>query len=67
LPLSGREEAPESTIGGQTTCIVCFDGPKSHIAVPCAHQCLCGDCAAKVKICPYCRAPVQLWMEARVV
>ena len=28
--------APESTVGGQTTCIVCFTNPKSHSAVPCA-------------------------------
>ena len=31
---------PESTIGGDTTCIVCMVHPKSHIAVPCGHQSL---------------------------
>ena len=35
---TGRPEAPESTIGGQSTCIVCFTNPKSHAAVPCGHQ-----------------------------
>ncbi|EOD34430.1 hypothetical protein EMIHUDRAFT_228601 [Emiliania huxleyi CCMP1516] len=28
---------PESTMGGETTCIICFTDPKSHIATPCGH------------------------------
>jgi hypothetical protein len=67
--ITGRvhEEAPESTIGGQTTCIVCMVGPKSHLAVPCGHQLACERCTANMKICPYCRTPVQFWLMARVV
>ena len=38
-----EEDVPESTIGGQTTCIVCMVGPKSHLAVPCGHQVPRGD------------------------
>ena len=60
-------DEPESTIGGQTTCIVCFVHPKSHMAVPCSHQCVCASCAASLSECPYCRAPVQLWMQPRMV
>ena len=66
---AGRPEAPESTIGGQATCIVCFTGPKSHIAVPCGHQCACGECSAQMKECPVCRIPLlpaQMWMRVRV-
>ncbi|EOD19106.1 hypothetical protein EMIHUDRAFT_243276 [Emiliania huxleyi CCMP1516] len=33
---------PESTMGGETTCIICFTDPKSHIATPCGHVCACG-------------------------
>ena len=33
----GAPPVPESTIGGETTCIVCMARPKSHIAVPCGH------------------------------
>ena len=62
-----RNDMPESTIGGQTTCIVCMIGLKSHIAVPCGHQSVCANCSAKMQLCPYCREPVQLWMQARVV
>ena len=63
---TGRRAVPESTIGGQTTCIVCFVNPKSHIAVPCGHQCACGDCAAKMNECPVCRNPAREWMQVRV-
>ena len=31
--------APESTMGGETTCIVCFARVKSYAAVPCGHLC----------------------------
>ena len=64
---TGRPEVPESTLGGETTCIVCFVNPKTHMAVPCSHQCLCAGCAAKMSTCPYCMAPVQLWVQPRVV
>ena len=63
---TGRPEAPESTIGGQSTCIVCFTNPKSHVAVPCGHQCACGNCSALMQECPVCRTPVQTWVHVRV-
>ena len=63
---TGRPEPPESTIGGQSTCIVCFTNPKSHLAGPCGHQCACGDCSARMQECPVCRTPVQMWMHVRV-
>ena len=31
---TGRPEPPESTIGGQSTCIICFTNPKTHAAGP---------------------------------
>ena len=64
---TGRAEVPESTIGGDTTCIVCFENPKTHLAVPCGHQCACAQCSTKMKQCPYCRAPATLWVQARLV
>ena len=63
---TGRPEAPESTIGGQSTCIVCFVNPKSHIAVPCGHWCACGHCSAQMQECPVCRSPAREWMKVRV-
>ena len=57
----GREV--ESTVGGTTTCIVCFVGAKTHIAVPCGHLCLCESCAESMEDCPGCRQPVKMWMK----
>ena len=65
--LTGRHAVPESTIGGETTCIVCFANPKTHLAAPCGHQCACGPCSQLMQACPYCRAPVQLWVQQRMV
>jgi len=65
--ITGRNDAPASSFGGESTCIVCMSRLKTHLAVPCAHQCVCGTCAARMQLCPYCRAPVQAWFEVRVV
>ena len=65
--ITGRNAVPDSTIGGETTCIVCMVNPKSHLAVPCGHQCACGTCAEQMQHCPYCRAPVQQWVQQRLV
>jgi hypothetical protein len=64
-----KDGAPESSIGGQTTCIVCFTNPKTHVAVPCFHQCVCANCAARPEMrkCPYCREPVMMWKQPHVV
>ena len=64
---TGRPEAPESTIGGEMTCIVCFVNLKSHVAVPCGHQCACAVCSAQMNECPVCRTPVSIWTHVRVV
>jgi hypothetical protein len=64
---NGSSNHCESTIGGTTTCIVCFTGEKTHTAVPCGHQCACKQCSNKLKTCPYCRGVVSLWMHVRVV
>ena len=67
--ITGRNDVPESTIGGENTCIVCMALPKTHLAdaVPCGHQCACGTCAEQMQLCPYCRVPVQMWAQPRMV
>lgn len=61
----------ESTLGGETTCIICFAAPKTHLAVPCGHVCACGDCAQKLQAssrkCPYCSQLTTMWVEMRHV
>ena len=58
----------ESSNGGESTCIVCFTHPKTHIAVPCGHLCACAICSQRLPDgCPYCRASVMMWMRAHRV
>ena len=45
-------------------CIVCLDGERDHVLIPCGHLCLCGDCAASYGAddaeCPLCRKTVEM-------
>eukprot|EP00966_Prymnesium_polylepis_P190193 4407042-Prymnesium_polylepis.2 len=65
--ITGRDNVPESTIRGQSTCIVCFNNEKTHLAVPCGHQCVCSTCSARMERCPYCTADIIMWVQARIV
>ena len=62
-----RCDLPNSSIGGQTTCIVCMEMEKTHLAVPCGHQTVCFKCSKKFRECPYCRESVHAWVHVRVV
>ena len=59
-----------STIGGGTTCSICFLGVKSHAAVPCGHQFACRACAEAIRAnsqpCPMCRREISMFIEVRV-
>jgi len=49
-------------------CVVCLDGPKSHIFVPCGHQCVCFGCGALImgrqpRACPLCKLPSKSLMR----
>merc|ERR1712008_429970 len=45
----------------QDACVVCLDEAKSHILVPCGHQCVCGPCSELLAQghCPVCRNAVD--------
>jgi hypothetical protein len=58
---------PESSMGGHTSCVVCFADDKTHMPVPCGHISVCGACASKMDKCPYCREEATMWIRARVV
>eukprot|EP01084_Bolivina_argentea_P157474 274421_1 len=44
-------------------CIICMDGEKDHIIIPCGHICLCAECAKRKDSlhgkCPVCRSQYQ--------
>ena len=61
-----RPAPPESTLGGELSCIVCFMNAKTHAAVPCGHQCVCEGCSKRITECPICRGPVAMWMQVRM-
>lgn len=65
--MRNRCDLPESSIGGQTTCIVCMKMEKTHLAVPCGHQSVCFECSKQLQDCPYCRESVQAWVKVHVV
>ena len=64
-----RGVLPESTVGGTTTCSLCFVGDKDHLAVPCGHLCACMSCARDLEgtsaPCPICRQCVNTWVRVR--
>ena len=45
-------------------CVICMDQWKSHIIIPCGHQCVCETCADRItaegETCPICRAAVTM-------
>ena len=55
----------ESSIGGETTCLVCMEKPKTHMAVPCGHLCVCSTCAQQLPLCPYCNTDTTQWIKPR--
>ena len=45
-------------------CVVCEDGKKGVLLIPCKHMCLCRDCANRclfktIKDCPMCRTKIE--------
>ena len=43
-------------------CVVCLEGTKDTVLVPCGHLCACQKCAVTIRArakCPICRATVE--------
>ena len=61
-------EAPESTLGGQQSCIVCFASERTHVFAPCGHLACCAACAQKFvkRPCPICREDVTFAMKMHI-
>jgi len=43
------------------TCVICLNGPRNHVSIPCGHKVFCGGCGPIFvgQNCPMCRVQVQ--------
>ena len=47
--------------GADNACVICHDGVRDVIFIPCGHYCCCSLCAAKIAdLCPVCRETIKL-------
>merc|ERR1712098_399943 len=49
-----QPSSPMSSSIEDDDCVICLAGMKTHIIVPCGHQCMCQKCAENnnIKTCP---------------
>ena len=53
-----RPQAAATPGPEERKCVICLEAEANHILMPCAHLCMCADCAKRVKDkCPVCRRP----------
>ena len=53
----GKEEKDDDDEDDEANeCVICMDGKKEYLCIPCGHLCLCGTCKDGIKQCPMCRA-----------
>lgn len=60
--LNRQDAQPIGDAKNSTECVICFDGERDFIFVPCGHRGFCGRCADQILddtgSCPICRASV---------
>lgn len=56
-----QDTANESCEVDENLCVICEDGKKQVVLLPCKHMCLCKACAdfEKIKECPMCRSNIE--------
>ena len=69
MPLGGRNSSTGSLACAEKedqyvdACVVCMDGDKNWLCLPCGHLAMCGACSARVKCqtgrCPICQQSIQ--------
>lgn len=62
-PILESKKVPPSSpkIDDDKLCVICMDGEKQMIILPCGHLCLCTkpECSERLKECPLCREAVS--------
>ena len=57
-PQAAATPGPGVGAAEERKCVVCLEEKANHIIMPCAHLCVCADCAMRVEDkCPVCRRP----------
>ena len=54
-----EEKKEEQKKEDKNLCIICLAYQISICFLPCAHTCVCVDCALSVDKCAICRVPIQ--------
>lgn len=56
-----QDTTQKSNDEDENLCVICEDGKKQVVLLPCKHMCLCKACADfdKIKECPLCRTKVE--------
>ena len=64
-----RVQVPGAVEGDGDECCVCMDAPQQTMLVPCAHACLCRQCARAIVerggLCPLCRSAINGFILVR--
>ena len=62
MEIAGGSDYKESGRAEVEECVVCMVNPRTHVLIPCGHQCICKDCVVRLRklkprACPVCRQP----------
>lgn len=69
-------QAQDSNAAADTSwdeCVVCLVAKKTHVCIPCGHQCVCSTCARNIvpntpnSLCPLCRTPCVFVLDQNKV
>ncbi|KAJ1479525.1 hypothetical protein T484DRAFT_1958715 [Baffinella frigidus] len=74
--LGGHVTAADGTLppqkggGPDDECVICLEGEKNHIVMPCGHLVLCGTCAlfigTSLSSCPVCNVKASAPFTFRI-
>jgi hypothetical protein len=60
---AGKEEA-EGELERIQKCVICFDGERQVLFLPCSHLSVCKNCADLFSECPVCKEPIVTRIRA---
>lgn len=49
----------EPAENGNMNCIICWESERDCVMLPCRHNITCIKCVKSVKVCPFCRTPIE--------